>query len=167
MKVLLAIEDEETGHEIADFAISHLAESENEFKIVHVIRPISSYVSLGIIPELVDELRQDELRVGAALVRDIALELRDVFHTPNIDERMVAGQPAEEILKLAEQWQPDLIVVCSHNRRGLAKFIAGSISTTVAAHAQCAVLVLRPTRVLTNSETTGVERNKVPMPRAV
>ena len=53
----------------------------------------------------------------------------------------VMGQPAETILAQAEAWQPDLIVMGTHGRTGLAHFLNGSVAEEVVRYARLPVLV--------------------------
>jgi len=47
------------------------------------------------------------------------------------------------ILREAEKWDADLIVLGSHGRRGVKRFLIGSVSEAVAVHAKCTVEVVR------------------------
>ena len=80
-----------------------------------------------------------------------------------IEERvksLVAGQPVEvfvergvpyaEIIRRAEAWGADLVVVGSHGRSGIARVLLGSVAERVVRHAHVSVLVARKT------PTTGV-----------
>jgi nucleotide-binding universal stress UspA family protein len=51
--------------------------------------------------------------------------------------------PKRAILKDAKEWGTDLIVVGSHGRRGIDRFVMGSVSEGVATHAECSVEVIR------------------------
>jgi nucleotide-binding universal stress UspA family protein len=53
------------------------------------------------------------------------------------------GEPRSVILDNAKEWGADLIVVGSHGRRGLNRFLLGSVSEAVAIHAPCSVRVVR------------------------
>jgi nucleotide-binding universal stress UspA family protein len=53
------------------------------------------------------------------------------------------GDPRGAILDTAQEWGADLIVVGSHGRRGLDRFLLGSVSEAVAIHAPCSVRVVR------------------------
>jgi nucleotide-binding universal stress UspA family protein len=55
------------------------------------------------------------------------------------------GSPAFELLNHAEQYQPQLIVVGSHGRNALGRFVLGSVSQKVLTEAQCSVRIGRPT----------------------
>lgn len=60
-----------------------------------------------------------------------------------ITTHIVSGGAREVILNEAEAWDPDLIVLGSHGRRGLQRFLLGSVSIAVATHANCSVEIVR------------------------
>jgi nucleotide-binding universal stress UspA family protein len=53
-------------------------------------------------------------------------------------------QPANAIVQLASDLAADLIVMGTHGRQGLTRFLLGSVSERVLRLAPCAVLVTRP-----------------------
>ncbi|NOT24059.1 MAG: universal stress protein [Nitrospiraceae bacterium] len=53
------------------------------------------------------------------------------------------GNPAEEIMKAASTHHADLIVMGAKGLGAIARFLLGSVSTRVAQHANCSVLVVR------------------------
>ena len=56
--------------------------------------------------------------------------------------KVLEGSPSWELLREAERWQPDLIVVGSH-RPTTATYLLGSNAATIVRHAKCSVLVVR------------------------
>lgn len=56
---------------------------------------------------------------------------------------VLSGNPKEVILEEAKKWDADLIVVGSHGRRGIKRFLLGSVSEAVAMNAHCSVVVVR------------------------
>lgn len=62
------------------------------------------------------------------------------------------GDPAGEILTLAEDVEADLIVVGTHGRRGVARLMMGSVAQRVMRDASCPVLVMRPRRYAPHPE---------------
>ncbi len=54
------------------------------------------------------------------------------------------GNPAERIVKQAKQAGADLIIMTAHHRGRLDHALLGSNSFRVVDHAECSVLVLRP-----------------------
>lgn len=56
---------------------------------------------------------------------------------------VLVDSPKQIILDDAKQWGADLIAVGSHGRRGISRFMLGSVSEAVATHAACTVDVIR------------------------
>jgi nucleotide-binding universal stress UspA family protein len=71
---------------------------------------------------------------------------RETLHAAGIPTQSEVryGNPAEEILRLAESSSTDLIVVGSRGMGAVARFLLGSVAERVARHASCPVLVARP-----------------------
>lgn len=57
---------------------------------------------------------------------------------------IVTGDPVEEIVRLANIYHADLIVIGSRGLTGLQRVIEGSVSGQVVAEAPCSVLVVKP-----------------------
>ena len=53
------------------------------------------------------------------------------------------GSPAWELVSKADHWKPDLIVVGSHGRTALGRFVLGSVSQRVLTEALCSVRIAR------------------------
>jgi len=56
---------------------------------------------------------------------------------------IVAGEPAPEILRLANIYKVDLIAIGCRGLTGLKRILEGSVSAEVVAEAPCSVLVVR------------------------
>ena len=56
---------------------------------------------------------------------------------------MGADETARAILDEAKEWGAELIVVGSHDRSRVERFLMGSIAESVVKHAPCSVLVLK------------------------
>jgi nucleotide-binding universal stress UspA family protein len=61
---------------------------------------------------------------------------------PHVTSQLVSGPPWERITELARP--TDLIVMGTHGRTGVSRFLLGSVAEKVVRHAPCAVLVARP-----------------------
>lgn len=53
------------------------------------------------------------------------------------------GSPAWELVFKADEWKPELIVVGSHGRSALGRFVLGSVSQRVLTEARCSVRIAR------------------------
>lgn len=56
---------------------------------------------------------------------------------------IVSGEPAQEILRLANIYKVDLIAIGCRGLTGLKRILEGSVSAEVVADAPCSVLVVR------------------------
>lgn len=62
----------------------------------------------------------------------------------NSELELVSGDPAEEIIRLANIYKADLVVVGSRGLTGMTRIVLGSVSTQVMEEAHCSVLVVKP-----------------------
>lgn len=86
-----------------------------------------------------DRQQADEhLAQAAGHLRD-AIETKQVMVVPDV----LWGDPAQRLIETAESGSDDLIVVGSHRRAGMTRFLLGSVSEKVMRHAPCSVLVVR------------------------
>jgi nucleotide-binding universal stress UspA family protein len=61
----------------------------------------------------------------------------------SLEYRLAEGEPAAEILRLAREGGYDLIVMGTHGRTGLGRFLMGSVAEQVIRQAPCRVLTLK------------------------
>src|SRR5262245_47537112 len=59
------------------------------------------------------------------------------------EAKVTAGDPAEAIVRMAEELGVDLIVMATHGRTGLPHILLGSVAEKVLRHAPCPVLTVR------------------------
>ncbi|MDZ8188725.1 MAG: universal stress protein [Nostoc sp. ChiSLP02] len=57
---------------------------------------------------------------------------------------LVTGDPAEEIIRLANIYKTELIVIGSRGLMGMKRIVQGSVSSQVVEEANCSVLVIKP-----------------------
>jgi nucleotide-binding universal stress UspA family protein len=60
-----------------------------------------------------------------------------------IETDVAVGDPREQIVRLAQEWRADLIVVGARGIGLVKRFLLGSVSLAVARHAACPVLVVK------------------------
>jgi universal stress protein E len=61
-----------------------------------------------------------------------------------VDRRMLRGDPADELVRLADELHPELIIAGSHGQNFLTRLLIGSVSTQLVRKAPCSVLVAPP-----------------------
>jgi nucleotide-binding universal stress UspA family protein len=68
------------------------------------------------------------------------------FPAWDVGAEACADSTAWAVIKKAEAWQPDIIVVGSHGRSALGRFVLGSVSQKILTEAHCSVRVGRQRR---------------------
>ena len=103
------------------------------------VEPRSSAAAVTA-PETVDDFER-----AYELASQARLRLQSYFTNWKIEVAAATGSPAQEILRKAKQWSPDLIVLGCQGRSALARFLLGSVSQKVLNEAPCSVRVCRGT----------------------
>jgi len=92
---------------------------------------------------LLEELTTQALNRARSAVETAKDILAQAGLTLDGGDSIPFGEPRRVILDTAKDWGADLIVVGSHGKRGLDRFLLGSVSEAVAIHATCSVQVVR------------------------
>jgi nucleotide-binding universal stress UspA family protein len=72
--------------------------------------------------------------------------LRSPDPSLGVEHHLKAGDPAAEILRLAQEARVDLIVMGMHGRTGLGRLLMGSVAEQVVRKAPCPVLTVKVPR---------------------
>lgn len=136
-RVLVAIEDRDDANLIVKWLTQHPFIDPAELRVLHAVIPIGvedPYDALGT-----QTWREGAQRYAEELVNSTASKLLNPHAT--VTTKVAQGNPAAVIEQEANGM--DLVVVTSHGRKGLSRFLLGSVSHDVVHHVRCPVLVLR------------------------
>ena len=86
------------------------------------------------------------VKAAEALAKQGAQKIKSHFPDWNVRSEASADSPAWGILKKAEEWKADLIVVGAHGLSSPGRLILGSISQTILTHASCSVRIVRESK---------------------
>ena len=140
--ILMPIE----GKEDAECLLHYL------FSLPFVTKPRISVLSVWPQPQLPwpETLSQSKLLEEHARIhaRDTAEEVAQQAEARHFSSQAIVGlgDPAFAILEQATIIKPDLIMVGSHGRRGLSRFLLGSVSHSLVHQATASVLVVRSSK---------------------
>src|SRR5258708_5834565 len=132
MKILIAID----GSEHSDYAIEDTIKfswsPETEFKVIAVVdnsfgqgNEAATLVAQKLVDASIEKLK------------------KGLPHQKTISGQVLYGYPKSEIVKCAEYWPADTIVMGSRGRRGLKRIVLGSVSHSVLVAAHCSVRIAR------------------------
>ncbi len=113
---------------------------------VHVIEPMVPTVGYtGMTEPLPIADISDQLEDSAGRELPRIAESEDCVGL-EVEELIVHGEAAAEIVRVAKEREVDLIVISSHGRTGLGRILFGSTAEAVVRHASCPVLVVKPSQ---------------------
>jgi len=76
-------------------------------------------------------------------LRERLQQLRPRDPKVQVEHRLVQGDAAGEILRVAEEAKCDVIVLGTHGRTGLGRFLMGSVAEQVVCKAPCPVVTVK------------------------
>jgi nucleotide-binding universal stress UspA family protein len=143
MRILLAIDDSKFSEAATQALIAQAKPKETEVRVLHVIEPLPLYPegqSWGYT-EPPRPVSEEERKDAEELVEQQGKRLREAgFQVTTAIEH---GSPKLVIIDSAKEWRADLVILGSHGRKGLERFLMGSVSEAVARHAPCSVQIVR------------------------
>jgi nucleotide-binding universal stress UspA family protein len=135
-KVLLATDGSPASEPASEQAIDLATQVEARLLVVSVFGGPSSRPS-GAAVETVPDSRASLTSKAQAIVA------RAKASGVNASFLVWEGEPGEAIVAAADAETADIIVVGSHGRSGVSRFLIGSVSDYVVRHAHCPVMVVR------------------------
>lgn len=140
VKILLAIDESKYSEAAVERLLAQIAPEGNEVRVLTVLAPVAvsapQQMAVGYIPNM-----QEQFREAHAMADRAAQTLQSRGFRAHTAVEL--GDVRETILDQAARWKADLILVGSHGRRGLRRFLLGSVSEAVARHAPCSVEIVR------------------------
>jgi len=143
MKILIAIDDSDFSRAALQSVIARPWPPDTAVKVLHVVEPPSLLMGRemgGYDPEFeavwkaVREQAKDMVSKAAEKLRVAKFD---------VSTELVEGDPKSQIIDAAKEWRADMIVLGSHGRSGLGRFLMGSVSQDVVRHAHCSVEIIR------------------------
>jgi nucleotide-binding universal stress UspA family protein len=139
MKILIGIDESDFSRAAVEQIARRQWASGTQVKLVSAIEETGPY---QLNPD--DPNPYELARIAMDRAAAILGESKNRFE---VSTDIIEGSPKQVLLDEAEGWGADLIVVGSHGRRGLERFLLGSVSQAVALHAKCSVEIVRAPRV--------------------
>lgn len=144
MRILIAYD----GSKCAEAALANLQRaglpSQAQTLVISVAEQgLPSPRSIGMVETHFAEEFPHLLEEAQVIGRHACARLHDLFPRWETQAEAVFGSPARVVLEKADEWQPDLVVVGSHGRSALGRFLLGSVSQKVVTEAGGSVRIAR------------------------
>lgn len=139
-RILCPVDRSDPARLALEFAALYAEQSGAAVTVLEVVEvPGAVGVGTGVAGQgIVDAL---EGSVGPALERFVQ-PLRDQGIT--VEVRIATGAVATQILRAADELPADLLVVGTHGRTGVERWLLGSVTERLLAHTHCPALVVPP-----------------------
>lgn len=143
-RILVAVDGSHTSEQALQEAIEMARENQAQLRIVHVVDMVNisldaEFPNLVGIVEAVTQSGLAILHKAEAVARAAGIQVE----THLIEAESLADRISELIVADAEAWPADLIVICTHGRRGLNHLFLGSVAEGVVRVATKPVLLIR------------------------
>jgi nucleotide-binding universal stress UspA family protein len=134
--ILCPIDFDENSLAALDRAIELAGHFKSGLVLVHVLPLV---VSVGEVPPP-RALYEDQEKAARAKLEDIATKkLGGVKH----ESHLFTGDVITCILDAQKKYQPDLVVLATHGRAGIARLFLGSVAEAIVRKSSCPVLTIR------------------------
>lgn len=135
-KILVALDSSGLSEQVVEMIKQLHLQPETKVVLAHVI------VNLGTDPNVAaDRPQADTEDIPHHQLEKLQAYQATLPYQSELE--IVTGDPAEEIIRLANIHQVDLIVMGSRGLTGMRRILQGSVSSEVVEEAPCSVLVVK------------------------
>jgi nucleotide-binding universal stress UspA family protein len=140
MRVLLATDGSKDSHAATAFLKELPLPAATTVRIVAVVSLLEFALDSTSAPAL--------KRVVLDRAQEVTEEARATLAPRGftIETGVAEGDPRKEIVRQADEWKADLVVLGARGLGGVKRFLLGSVSDAVARHATCPVLIVKGRR---------------------
>ncbi len=140
-RILIAVDETSSAEEIIKLVNEHNWTQPAHFKLISIFKdPRSSLLNCS---SALGEFYDDSIKLRNAILRRLALKLRDHYHSSHVEEELIKGDAKSAIVEAARLWGADLLVVGCRAQQQARKLVFGSVSLAVLSTAPCPVLLLK------------------------
>lgn len=135
--ILYPTDGSEGANAALDHAIDHALQYDASLHVLYVIEETLPAIETGA-PDVLEALEE-----RGEQVLDDARKRATEAGVASVQASVAAGSPYRQILKYVEESGIDLIVMGTHGRRGIDRYLLGSVAEKVVRTADCPVLTVR------------------------
>ncbi|MDP1744152.1 MAG: universal stress protein [Bacteroidota bacterium] len=127
-KLLIAIDNGPSSEKVSSKGFELAKQLNVEIALVSVVDTSVLITDGGVTPKEMADLIKNDYKKSQQLL------IENVFKNYKVWSFIEEGKPFEVILKVAEEWEADLIVLGTHGRTGLTHLLMGSVAEKVVRH---------------------------------
>ena len=138
-KILIAIDDGPTAEKVAAAGLDFGKHLHAELALLSVVNSAALMTDGAVTPQELSEVMINDFRKNHLLLIDKVFKANKIFTFVEV------GKLPETIIKVASEWDADVIVIGTHGRTGMSHLVLGSVAEKVIRHSAKPVLVI-PTK---------------------
>ncbi|MFW5940717.1 MAG: universal stress protein [Chloroflexota bacterium] len=143
-RILLTLDGSQLAERALQPAVTLAKATEAELIIVRVVTPIYLWAPFVEIEPSLEVARERNEQETVNYLEGIRKRLLDADSGLNVRVEVLSGAVAESIIDFAMSNQVDLIVMSSHGRSGIGRWVYGSVAEKVLRGAKCcSTLIVR------------------------
>jgi nucleotide-binding universal stress UspA family protein len=143
-KVLVAIDDTGLSDVVVQSLSAQMQPDQTDVLVLQIVEPLMysapPEMAPGYQPEMAARRKERQERAKSSVDSAVDVLSKSGF---KVTSDVIESEIKEGILDMAAKWGADLIVVTSHARKGVAKFLHRSVAEGIVHKAPCSVLVLK------------------------
>ncbi|MGE4519611.1 MAG: universal stress protein [Desulfobacteraceae bacterium] len=123
------------------------AKFDSKIHLIFVCRVFESLKSIYVPHPSLKSMEDEVYKAAEIKMKEF---VKEFFPEQKPEFKVVLGDTVDEIMKYISQNQIDLVIVGTHGRKGLERFIFGSVAKSVFQRANIPVMIINPYMI--NSE---------------
>jgi nucleotide-binding universal stress UspA family protein len=134
-KLLFPTDFSHTGDAALEMATALARDAGATLLIVHVEEPPVAYGGGELYYGIPNPATED--------LQKMLVEIKPTDPDVRYEHRLITGDPATAVVRLAEDEGVDMIVMGTHGRTGLSRLLMGSVAEAVVRRAKCPVMTFK------------------------
>ncbi len=136
-RILFPTDGSDGAEAALEHAIEHAVAYDATLEVLYVIEETLPVLEAGA-PDVLDALEKQ----GETVLED-ARERANKAGVESVQASIAGGSPYRQILEYIDDRDIDLVVMGTHGRRGIDRYLLGSVTEKVVRTASCPVLTVR------------------------
>jgi nucleotide-binding universal stress UspA family protein len=140
MRILLGMDGSKYSEAALDAVTKQFRPQGTEVRVVNIVQPITPVAAPEMAANYAPEVAE-LVKHGKEIVAHGKQKLEAAGF--KADTKVETGDIRMKLIDLAAEWKADQIVLGSHGRHGIQRFLLGSVAEFVARNARCSVEIVR------------------------
>ena len=135
-KILIAVDEASTSEKVVLYGYNLAKQLNAEVALISAVDTEFMITEGDITQDELAEMQEENLKQSHQLL------IYKIFNNREITTFIKRGEPDEIIIKTAEEWNADLIILGTHGRTGLSHLLIGSVAEEVIRHSTKPTLII-------------------------